>query len=156
MYSCTRHTIINILSSLLFPLVSRYSLPLYCMDGVSTGCGESCTIWRERITITTSVHVHNYIQSKPGLYARDDCQFIYWGPCDVPNAPVHPDISESKTSEVKSMIFMMMADTLDNNNTINVHELLSAITEISNPIPPPGAVKTYNPLEHGLECRRVN
>ena len=46
------------------------------------------------------------------------------------------------------MIFMMMADTLDTNGMINVDELLAAITEISDTIPLPGAVETYDPLDH--------
>ena len=60
---------------------------------------------------------------------RDDYEFIYWRPCDVPDIQLHPDISEAKTSDDEAMIFMMM-------------------TEISNPIPQPGAVDTYDPLDH--------
>ena len=83
-----------------------------------------------------------------GLYVRDDYEFIYWRPCDVPDVPLHPDILEAKTSDDGAMLFMMMADILDANDTINVHELLSAITEISDPIPPPVAVETYDLLDH--------
>jgi hypothetical protein len=83
-----------------------------------------------------------------GLYIRDKYEFIYWRPCDVPVVPLHPDISESKSTEDEAMIFMMMADTLDTNGMINVHELLAAITEISDTIPLPGAVETYDPLDH--------
>jgi hypothetical protein len=46
------------------------------------------------------------------------------------------------------MLFIMMADILDANDTINVYELLSAIVEISDPIPPPGAVETYDLFDH--------
>jgi hypothetical protein len=53
-----------------------------------------------------------------GLYVRDDYQFIYWRPCDNPDVSIHPDISESKTSEDEAMLFMMMADILDPNDTI--------------------------------------
>jgi hypothetical protein len=46
------------------------------------------------------------------------------------------------------MIFMMMADIVDPNERINVHELLSAITEISDNITLPRSVETYDPLDH--------
>jgi hypothetical protein len=61
---------------------------------------------------------------------------------------LHPDISEAKTSDDEAIIYMMMSDVLDADGTIDVHELLSAITELSDDIPPPGAVDTYDPLDH--------
>ena len=67
---------------------------------------------------------------------RDDYEFIYWRPCsDVPDIPLHPDISEAKTSVDEAIVYMMMADVLDADGTIDVHELLSAITELSDPTP---------------------
>ena len=69
-------------------------------------------------------------------------------PCDVPDIPIHADVSEAKTSDDEAMIFMMMSDILDTNDRNNVHELLSAITEICDPIPLPESVETYDPLDH--------
>ena len=43
---------------------------------------------------------------------------------------------------------MMLTDVLDADGTIDVHELLSAITKLSDTIPPPGAVDTYDRLDH--------
>ena len=80
---------------------------------------------------------------------RDDYEFIYWRPCsDVPDIPLHPDISEAKTSDDEAIMYMMMTDVLDADGTIDVHELLTAITELSDSIPPPEAVDTYDPLDH--------
>ena len=53
-----------------------------------------------------------------GLYVRDDYEFIYWRPCDVPDVSLHPDISEAKTSDDEAMLLMMMADILDANDTV--------------------------------------
>ena len=78
----------------------------------------------------------------------DDYEFIYWRLCDVPDIPLHPDISEAKTFDDEAIIFMLITDVLDADGTINVHNLLTAITELANPIPPPGAVDTYDPLDH--------
>jgi hypothetical protein len=88
-------------------------------------------------------------QESRGIYRREDYEFIYWRPhSEVPDFMLHPDISEAKTSDDEAIIYMMMSDVLDADGTIDVHELLSAITELSDDIPPPGAVDTYDPLDH--------
>ena len=67
---------------------------------------------------------------------RDDYEFIYWRPSsEVPDILLHPDISEAKTSDDEAIIYMMMTDVLDDDGTIDVHELLSAITELSDTTP---------------------
>ena len=81
--------------------------------------------------------VNTTFKASRGIYMRDDYEFIYWRPCEVPDIPLHPDISEAKTSDDEALIYMMMTDVLDADGTIDVHELLSAITELSDPIPPP-------------------
>ena len=104
--------------------------------------GEDALQLLKASTVITTFRAHH------GLYIRDDYEFICWRPCNIPDVPLYRDISKVKTSDDAAMIFIMMAGILNTNNKINVYELLSAITEISDPIPLPESVETYDPLDH--------
>ena len=71
--------------------------------------GEDALCLLQASTVITTFRANR------GLYVRDDYEFIYLRPCDVPDVPLHPDISEAKMPDNKAMLFMIMADILDAN-----------------------------------------
>ena len=102
----------------------------YILDVENTAqYGEDALSLLQASTVITT------FKATRGLYMRDDYEFIYWRLCEVPDIPLHPDISEAKISDDEAMIYMMMTDVLDAKGTINVSELLTAITELSDSIP---------------------
>ena len=97
----------------------------YALDVDNPGqYGEDALGLLQALTVITT------FKASRGIYRRDDYEFIYWRPhSEVPDILLNPDISEAKTSDDEAIIYMMMTDVLDADGTIDVHELLSAITE---------------------------